>query len=178
MIPSISHCFYQFLANEKIIGMDVLYLGKYDYSGDIFHCIYLAYLYENIPIWRTNYEILTDQFQLKNWRWMENIKWHYKIKTYVVNMHQVQINICVYTQNQKNTTILWQKEIIVSGEALPPLHLPYAFKACSCLLLHMVQGSISCLLSFPVSWNTKNRHRLISTRTMVQAQLLYFWFSR
>ena len=48
----------------------------------------------------------------------------------------------------------------------------YAFKACSRLFLHMVQVSTPCSLSFLVSWNTKDRHRLISTWTMVQAQLL------
>lgn len=32
IILSFSHCFYQFLAKKKIIGMEVLYLVKGDYS--------------------------------------------------------------------------------------------------------------------------------------------------
>lgn len=33
---------------------------------------------------------------------------------------KVQINVYVHTRNQNNTTILWQKEVTVSGEAPPP----------------------------------------------------------
>lgn len=68
IILSFSHCFYQFLAKKKIIGMEVLYLVKGDYSWDTFHYIYLLNFYENMPIWSSNYEILMNQFQLKNFR--------------------------------------------------------------------------------------------------------------
>jgi len=71
----------------------------------------------------------------------------------------------------KNSTTLKQKENNSAwrNPTTPPC---YAFKACSRLFLHMGQVSMPCSLSFLVSRNTKNRHRLISTWTIVQAQLL------